>query len=236
MVKKSLKIVLRIFIVIMVILGLYLSYCFYQYQQIKADRPLNELVQQIQSNPDFVTIDEINETMIKSVVATEDRRFYNRNGFDMRAFLRAISTNIQEGEFVQGGSTIPQQVGKLLYFDHLQTLEEKVIQVFVMYDLEDQYTKDEILELYLNSIFFGQGYHGIKQASNGYYQIDPSELNWAQSSLLAGVIAAPSAYEPRTNFDLAKQRQVAVLISLRDVYDLSQQQIDQIYESEIVIY
>ncbi len=236
MVKKTLKIFLRILLVLLVIVGLYLSYCFYQYQQIKEDRPLSELVSEIQSNPDFVKIDKINETFIQSVVATEDRRFFDRSGFDMRAFLRAVSTNIQQGELVQGGSTIPQQVGKLLYFDHVQTLDEKVIQVYIMYDLEAQYSKDEILELYLNSIFFGQGYYGIKQASNGYYQVEPSELNWAQSSLLAGVIAAPSAYEPRTNYDLAKQRQVAVLISLRDVYGLSQQQIDGIHNTEVIIY
>lgn len=214
----------------------FLTMIYYEYSLIRKEKPMQEIVTQLRAQENFLEVDEISEHFIKAIVATEDRRFYNRSGFDIRAFLRAITTNIKEGELVQGGSTIPQQVGKLLYFDHIQTLKEKVIQVYIMYDLESLYSKDEILELYVNSIYFGSGYTGIKKASEGYFHTSAHDLSPAQGSLLAGVVAAPSAYDPSVNFDLAKQRQMAVLISLRDVYNYTQAQIDEIYQTEVVIY
>lgn len=214
----------------------FLTMIYYEYSLMRKEKPMQEIVTQLRAQENFLEVDEISEHFIKAIVATEDRRFYNRSGFDIRAFLRAITTNIKEGELVQGGSTIPQQVGKLLYFDHIQTLKEKVIQVYIMYDLESLYSKDEILELYVNSIYFGSGYTGIKNASEGYFHTSAHDLSPAQGSLLAGVVAAPSAYDPSVNFDLAKQRQMAVLISLRDVYNYTQAQIDEIYQTEVVIY
>lgn len=236
MVRRTLKFILKSLFLGIMLLSIYFSYCNHHYQQMKKEKPIESIVLSIQNQEDFIKIDEVSDEFIKSLVATEDRRFYNRSGFDFRALFRAILTNIETGQLVQGGSTIPQQVGKLLYFDHVQTLEEKVIQVFIMYDLESLYSKDEILELYINSIYFGSGYTGIKEASLGYFHSNPLDLDYPKASLLAGIIPAPSVYDPTINFDLAKQRQRAVLISLRDVYGLTQQQIDEIYNTEVIVY
>lgn len=234
--KRILKVIFRVFLVLTIIVTAYFGYNFIQYQRIKDDRPIETLVDDIRNNPDFLTVDEISEKFLDALVATEDRRFYDRKGFDFRALARSIVTNIKEGEFVQGGSTIPQQVGKLLYFDHDQDLNEKVIQVYIMYDLESLYSKDEILELYVNSIYFGSGYTGIKQASEGYFDSSALDLSWAESTLLAGIIPAPSVYDPTINFDLAKDRQYAVLLSLQNTGVINEDQAERIYNTPLVIY
>lgn len=236
MVKKFFKVILIILLFLTILATTFVGYNYFQYQKIKEDKPIESLVYVIRNNPDYLSIDEVNQTFLDSIVASEDRRFYHRTGIDFRALARSIVTNIKEGELVQGGSTIPQQVGKLLYFDHDQDLSEKVIQVFIMYDLESRYEKDEILELYINMIYYGSGYTGIKQASHGYFNTNPSDLNWAQSSLLAGIVPAPSVYDPSINFELAKQRQFAVLLSLQAVEILSEQEAKDIYNQSLIIY
>lgn len=236
MVKKIFKIILRIFLVLSIIVGVFLGFNYYQYQQMIKEKPLEPLVNNLRNNPDFLTIDEISQEFLDALVATEDRRFYSRKGFDFKALARSILVNIEQGKLVQGGSTIPQQVGKLLYFDHDQDLNEKVIQVFIMYDLESLYDKDEILELYVNSIYFGSGYTGIKQAAEGYFNTSAKDLDWSQATLLAGIIPAPSVYDPRLNMKLAKERQYAVLLSLQSTKKLTKAQADEIYKQEVIIY
>ncbi len=233
MIKKIFKWCLKIFVFCMVMLILFGGYCYIEYQEIINDTPLDIKVNQTRANPDFLELAEINETFISSLVASEDRRFFERRGFDFRAFVRSVLVNLKSGKLLQGGSTIPQQVAKLLYFDHDQDLKEKVLQVFVMYDLEARYSKDEVLELYINSIYFGSGYTGIKQASLGYFNTTPIDLDWPEASLLAGIIPASSIYDPTLNFNLAKQRQQAVLMSLVDVEILSQTEADVIFNLDL---
>ena len=124
---------------------------------------------------------------------------------------RAIFTNVKNRELQEGGSTITQQVAKNLILSQEKSWVRKVAEIFAAYDLEKNYSKNEIFELYVNTAYFGDGYYGIYDASQGYYQKDPKDLSLDESSMLAGIPNAPSVYSPSVNPNLAKKRQYHVI-------------------------
>ena len=124
---------------------------------------------------------------------------------------RAILTNIRYMELREGGSTITQQLAKNIYFDQSKTFLRKIAEIFMAFEIEDNCRKDEILELYLNTSYFGDGYYCVKEAANGYFDKEPTDMNEYESSMLAGIPNAPSVYAPTKNPDLASQRQRQVL-------------------------
>ena len=146
-----------------------------------------------------------------AVISVEDHRFYDHGPVDFIAIARAVFTNVKNGELQEGGSTITQQVAKNVIFSQEQSWLRKLGEIFAAYDLEKNYTKNEIFELYVNTSYFGDGYYGIYDASYGYYKKSPRDLNLDESSMLAGVPNAPSVYAPTVNPDLAKKRQYHVL-------------------------
>ena len=154
---------------------------------------------------------------MNAVVAVEDKRFFTHPGIDFLAVGRALLHDIQAGRYVEGGSTITQQLAKNLYFSQEKQLTRKIAEVFVALDLEKSYSKDEIFEkktifeLYVNSIYFGDGYYGIGSASMGYFELEPSKMSDYESTLLAGVPNAPSRYAPSKYLDRAEKRQLQVL-------------------------
>lgn len=135
-------------------------------------------------------------------------------GFDFVATCRAIVANLVDGELSQGGSTITQQLAKNLYFTQEKNFTRKVAELFVSFDLERNYSKDEILELYINTIYYGKGYYGIWQASEGFYKKYPSELTDYEATYLAGIPNAPSIYSSDRHASLAKQRQKQVVSAM----------------------
>ena len=147
-------------------------------------------------------------------MAVEDHRFYAHPGFDVIATGRALVNDLKAGAIVEGGSTITQQLAKNQYFTQEQTVERKVAEVFMALTMEQRFTKREILELYVNSIYFGDGYEGIGNASVGYFGKEPGALDAGECTLLAGIPNAPSAYALSENPDLARQRQCQVLKKL----------------------
>ncbi len=181
------------------------------YQSAIEVQSLEDKVSEIQSREGYTEIAELPETYLDAVVSVEDHRFYDHIGLDFIAIGRAIVNDIKAGSFVEGGSTITQQLAKNLYFTQEKKMERKVAEVFAAFDLERNYTKDEILELYVNSIYFGDGYDNVGQASEGYFGKEPSEMNMYESTLLAGIPNAPSRYAPTKNPELAEQRQKQVL-------------------------
>lgn len=186
------------------------------YKQAIAHTPLSQRVEEVRDDPDFVPLNEIQKDFTDSIVAIEDRRFYNHGPVDIIALARAVIVNIREGEPVQGGSTLTQQVAKNLYFSQDKTFLRKAAEIFVARDLEEQYTKDEILELYVNVIYYGDGNYGIGEASKDYFHKPPAELTFDEATLLAGLPQAPSAYALSTNYDRAKIRQAAVIEALEE--------------------
>lgn len=153
-------------------------------------------VENLKQDDSYMTIDKISEEFKKQIIQSEDRRFYYHFGIDPIAMARATMHNIQERSFVEGGSTITQQLAKNLYFTFDKKLERKVAELFVAFQLEHMLTKDEILELYCNVVYFGEGCYGLQEASEHYYNISSDKLSEEQASALAFTIKSPNYYNP----------------------------------------
>lgn len=159
----------------------------------------------------FVSSKDIPDMMKKAIVATEDRRFYDHGALDLVSVTRALVTNYMAGQTLEGGSTIAQQTVKNIFLSHDRTLSRKIEELALAVQLEKKYTKDEILELYLNTIYFGHGAYGIKDAARIYFEKDVKDLNVSQCAMLAGLPQAPSVYDPITHPEEGIRRMVVVL-------------------------
>lgn len=147
----------------------------------------------------------------KSIISTEDKRFFLHCGIDPIAIFRATFINLKNRRFAQGGSTITQQLAKNKYLTHEKTLSRKLKEAGLSLLLEIQYDKKEILKEYMDIIYFGNHCYGIDAAADFYFHLSPSELSLSQAALLAGIPQSPNRLAPNKNFDLAKKRQVTVL-------------------------
>ena len=158
-----------------------------------------------------VKIEKIPVNLQHAFIAVEDNRFYEHNGVDPRGLLRAAWANLNDRTISEGGSTITQQLAKNAYLTQAQTMERKIQEMFLAMKLEKQYTKQEILELYLNQIYFGQGAYGVQAAAKTYFGKDVDQLNLAECALLAGIPKSPNYYSPFNNLQAAKDRRAVVL-------------------------
>lgn len=158
-----------------------------------------------------VTLDNVSVYMQQAIVAVEDARFYQHHGIDPVGLARALWRNIRARDIVEGGSTISQQLVKNLYLSPERTVVRKLEESYLTLQLERKYTKKEILEMYLNQIYFGQGAYGVEAAARTYFNKPAKDLGLAESAMLAGVVRAPSIYALSQNFEGAKARQATVL-------------------------
>ena len=181
------------------------------YKNAVQEESLEETVAEIRRQDNFTSLEEMPETYVQAVVSVEDHRFYDHFGLDLIAIVRAVVNDIKAGRYVEGGSTITQQLAKNLYFSQEKTMSRKAAEVFLALEIEQKYTKDEILELYVNSIYFGDGYYSVGEASEGYFGKPASEMNDYECTLLAGVPNAPSKYALSKNPALAEKRQQKVI-------------------------
>jgi membrane peptidoglycan carboxypeptidase len=181
------------------------------YKEIISKESIEKKVEKIKEYDNYISISEVPETYKNATIAIEDHRFYSHGAIDVFTTARSFIENIRNKELSNGGSTITQQVARNMYFTQEKSFIRKVAELFVAVDLEKNYSKDEILEMYLNIIYFGDGYTGLKQASYGYYRKSPSKLSLAEQAMLAGIPNAPSIYSPNVNPELAKKRQQKVL-------------------------
>lgn len=182
--------------------------------------PVEKKAEEIQDAENFVSYDELPDFYIKAVISVEDRRFEKHGGIDPVAIGRAIIHDIQAKAPVEGGSTITQQLAKNLYYTQEKKLERKFAEVFTAFEFERKFTKEEIFELYVNSIYFGSNYYGIAEAAQGYYGAEVSELTEYECAMLAGIPNAPTAYSLDTSPDLAEQRLVQVLDKMVENEDI----------------
>ncbi|MBQ7453645.1 MAG: penicillin-binding protein 1A [Selenomonadaceae bacterium] len=174
-----------------------------------------------------VKIEQIPVNLQNAFIAVEDNRFYEHKGVDPRGLLRAIYTNIVAQEIAEGGSTITQQLAKNAYLTQDRTFKRKIQEMFLALQLEKQYTKQEILELYLNQIYFGQGAYGVQAAAKTYFGKNVEDLNLTECAMLAGIPKSPNYYSPFNNLNAAIERRNTVLdqmvtygyISHRDAYE-----------------
>lgn len=207
------------------------GYCLYR--QALDSCSIAEKINEVRSTPGFTPLEKLPAFYIQAVLAVEDQRFYSHPGFDLIATARALWNDLLAGRFVQGGSTITQQLAKNLWFTQEKRLVRKAAELFMALELENVCTKREILELYVNSIYFGSGYTGIGQASQGYYGVLPEGLDMAGCAMLAGIPNAPSAYALDENPTLAGQRQRQVLRQMVRRHYLTQQQAEAILPGEV---
>ena len=167
--------------------------------------------EKVRDKEHYVTLDEIPLSLRQAVVAVEDSHFYSHSGFDLGGIARATVTNVEAGQIEEGGSTITQQLVKNLFLTQDKSFTRKIEELFLAMSMERNFSKDKILELYLNTIYFGSNFYGIYDASIGYFGVEPKDLSLAESTMLAGLPNAPSLYSPYVNFMLAKKRQLIVI-------------------------
>lgn len=194
--------------------------------------PLQEKVKEIQSKENYVKLQELPQIYLDAVISIEDHRFYKHGGIDIIAIGRALFNDIKAMSFVEGGSTITQQIAKNEYFTQEKKITRKIAEVFMAFEIEKNYNKDEILELYINTIYFGNGYYNIKDAVYGYFKKSIKNLTDGEWIMLAGIPNAPSVYAPTVNPDLAKQRQKQVIDKMIEYEYLTKERANQILLKE----
>lgn len=175
---------------------------------------IEDRVDEIRIKKGYVKIEQIPKEYKEAVISIEDHRFYNHSGIDYISTFRAFFNNIQAKSLAEGGSTITQQLSKNMYFTQEKKFERKVAELFVAFKLEKKYSKNDILELYINLSYYGNGYNGIDAACKGYFKKEPINMTLDESTLLAGIPNAPSVYALTANPELSRQRQKQVLNSM----------------------
>lgn len=205
------KFIITLILILIVVSSFCLIVGYSTYQNALKDTPLLTRVSDVTSDEHFTKFSDMSAYYRNAVISVEDHRFYDHGPIDIIAIGRAVVTNIKNGKLQEGGSTITQQVAKNLILSQEKSWVRKVAEIFSAYDLEKNYSKNEIFELYVNTAYFGDGYYGIYDASQGYYKKEPKDLTLDEASMLAGIPNAPSVYSPSVNPDLAKKRQYHVI-------------------------
>ena len=183
-----------------------------------------------------VKLKDVAPIAIQATVAIEDRGFYTNPGFDMAGIIRAAFDNLRAGKIVGGGSTITQQLAKQQFLNPEQSVSRKIKELALAYELSQTYTKDQIMELYLNKSFYGSQSYGIEAASQSYFQVPASKLDLAQSAMLAGLPQAPTEYNPVLHPDSAKLRQAEVLRAMVRANFISQDDMDKALAEKLTYY
>lgn len=224
------KLLKKLFILLLILLVVAISIVFIigfsYYSNTLKEKSLITRVDEVTSKENYTSFENLSKNYVDAVIAVEDHRYYTHGAVDPIGIARAFYTNIRDGEFDEGGSTITQQVAKNVVFNQDKTLVRKLGEIFAAYDLEKNYSKDEIFALYVNSSYFGDGYYCIYDAAKGYYHKEPKDLTLAEASMLAGVPNAPSVYSPTVNPDLAKKRQRHVLNKMIEYGYISSEEAD----------
>ena len=204
-----------IFLCVLIAGGILLWQGYREYREALQTKSVEEMARQIESIDNYTPLQELPQTYLDAVLAVEDKRFYRHPGIDPIAIGRALVNDIRAGAYVEGGSTITQQLAKNQFFTQVKKAVRKVAEMFMAFKIESELDKDKILELYVNSIYFGNGLYCVADASESYFGKEPSEMNFDECTLLAGIPNAPSNYNPVASPELARQRQAQVLEKMR---------------------
>ena len=196
----------------------------------------NNLVYQGSSSSEWVNLDDISKNFIDAIIYTEDKNFYNHQGFDYLRIGKAVINNIKNKRVIEGASTISQQYVKNMYLSFDKTWSRKYEEALLTIKIETHYSKDEILEGYLNTINFGEGNYGIASASEYYFNKTPSELTIEESCILAGIPKSPSNYNPVSNYKKSIKRAKVVASNLYKRNIISKKTYKNLYKDKITIY
>ena len=202
------------------------------YKQKLEETPIEEKISEIRSKENYTKLEEIPQIYKDAVLAVEDHRFYSHGAIDIISIGRAIYKDITTRSFAEGGSTITQQLAKNTYFTQEKKMSRKISEIFMAREYEKNLTKDEILELYINTCYFGNGYYSLKEASKGYFNKEAKDMTDYECIMLAGIPNAPSVYAPTKNLELAKQRQKQVADAMVAHGYIKQDEVDKILKKE----
>lgn len=220
-----------IFIVVLISMSISLLFVgngYDMYKQAIEQISVEDKIAEIKDKENYTNFSELPQMYKNAVIAVEDHRFYKHNGIDIIAIGRSAFNDIKAMSFVEGGSTITQQLAKNIYFTQEKKIERKIAEVFMAFEIEKNCDKDEILELYLNTSYFGDGYYTPKEACRGYFNKELNEMTDYECILLAGIPNAPSVYAPTKNPELAKQRQKQVMKKMIEYGYLTEEEADNI--------
>lgn len=218
------RILLLCLIVLVVAASVQIKGGYDKYKATLLERPLVDVITELQSKENYTQYEDVPEIYYKALVAVEDRRFYKHKGFDIIGSARAIYNDIKAWELLEGGSTISQQLAKNLYFPQDNTLQRKIAEVFMAMEIEREYEKEDVLEFYVNGIYYGSGFYSIYDASVGYFDKEPKDMTDYECTLLVGIPNAPSIYSLDVRPDLAKQRQEKVIECMVDVEYITEEE------------
>ncbi len=187
----------------------------------------------------YLEYNQIPKDVIHAFVDVEDQKFYKHSGYDIKAIASAsiqlIKSKILKRDITRGGSTITQQIAKLTYLSSEQSLERKIKEIFISSELEKKFSKEEILEFYINNVFFANGYYGIEAASRGYFSKSSSKLTLAETAFLCAIPNGPTYYNPLEHMEHTKTRQKLILSEMLDMKDIDQEMYDKALAEEIVL-
>ena len=182
-----------------------------------------------------VSIGKVPDHLKDAIVAIEDHRFYRHRGFDVRGIMRAFFQNLLSGRIRAGGSTLTQQLTKNALLSHERTYKRKLEEVFLAIEIEKKFTKDEILEMYLNQVYFGSGAWGVQNASKKYFGKDVEDVTLSEAAMLAGIVNRPTALDPYKNFDGAIERRNVVLKQMLEFEMISDSDYQKARKEKIVL-
>jgi 1A family penicillin-binding protein len=182
-----------------------------------------------------VPLERVSPHVIKAIIAVEDQRFFDHGGLDVIRVAGAALTNFREGRAVQGGSTLTQQLARQSFLTTEKTYRRKLKELIVATRIESQFDKRQILELYLNKVYFGDGLYGVEAASLGYFGKHAADLDLSEAALLAGLVKSPSAYAPTVDLDRAIARRKVVLQAMRDAGVIDAATYEQVVEAPVIL-
>lgn len=217
MIKLVKRIIFLALLLVVIVVGFQIKGGYDKYREVLEKKSLETVITELKEKENYTKYEDVPEIYFKALVAVEDRRFYKHNGFDIIGTGRAIYNDIKAKKLLEGGSTISQQLAKNLYFPQDDTLERKIAEVFMALKIEREYTKEEILEFYVNGIYYGSGYYSVYDASQGYFGKEPKDMTDYECTLLVGIPNAPSVYSLNVRPDLAKERQEKVVECMVEV-------------------
>lgn len=210
--KKMIKrIVGGLLLLIFAVIAVVVSIGYKEYKNALINKPLSEAAAEIQEKESFTALNELPKSYLDAVISVEDHRFYYHSGINPIAIARAIKNDILTLSLAEGGSTITQQLAKNIYFSNEKSFIRKIAEMFMAVHIEKTLDKSKILELYVNTIYFGSGYYSVKEAAVGYFKVLPRYMTDYQCAMLAGIPNAPSVYSPDANPELAEKRTKQVL-------------------------
>jgi len=247
--KKALKVILIVFLTFLIITLGFSLYVFFTTKSVRFDKnkfisaaPIvtyydadGDVLSEETNGVDLAEIEDIPLHTKQAFISIEDKRFYKHKGVDYRGLTRAIVNNVKSFSFKEGASTISQQLIKNTHLTHEKTLKRKICEIKLAKELEKNYSKDEILQTYLNTIYFGDGCYGITSAAKHYFNKQPSELGINESAMLAGIIKAPSLYSPIVDKNKCNERKNLVLKEMFSQGYISKEDLNKNIDLEVEV-